>query len=245
MQDQRMVKIRKRKNVIEFLGAFFTSVSYLFLFCSPLSKDEDNYNPVNFTSSVTMYKIYDTTILDSSKISFSEMQTFYLHICKSDTTDSSKYPDSICYPVDFLKMEYNDKRKSVNYLNRFYNLSLIRDTVVLNGNDFISGSPCANVDTSLTFYSKICLYGNLNNCKLSQLSVKDRHQNYRLFIFGDPGTAYKTISERKQEIARCNRITDSLRALGIISMIRPNYIALAIQDTCYFYFSDIHFQFTE
>jgi hypothetical protein len=211
------------------------------LCCSPVENINDSYVAVKPTISVKKYTIVDTTILDSSTVSLSEIPTAFCTLCRTDTSANAQYLDSVCFPSDFLNMEFNYFRNSINYLKRTYALQTYNDSIIFIGSNYISVSPCESIDTINRRMNNFLLYGTMKEVRQNNLIA--RSKNSTLFSWFNAPDVNKLISDRKNELANWNRIRDSMFTnTGMPYVIaRPYNWPFGVRDTACYYYVDLRF----
>lgn len=213
----------------------------MMLSCAPVENINDSYVAVQSTVSVKKYTIIDTTILDSSTVSLSKTPTAFSSLCQTDTSINAQYLDSVCFPSDFLIMEFNQYRNSVHYLKRNYTLQIHNDSIIFSGSNYVSLSPCESIDTINRFMSNFLLYGTMKEVRQNILIAQSKSS--KLFHWFNAPDVCKLISDRKIELANWNRINDSINANSgnnLVILQHHNW-SYGIRDTGDYYFIDLRF----
>lgn len=215
-------------------------IIFIGLCCAPVENANDTYVAVQSTFSAKKYTIIDTTILDSSTVSLSEVPEKFCTLCETDTSANAQFLDSVSFPSDFLNMEYNYFRNSVNYLKRNYKLQIYDDSVIFIGLDYVAVSPCQFIDTINRSLNNFALYGNMKEVHLNNLIAKSKSGT--LINWFDAPDVSKLISDRKKELADWNRIMDSINANSSIPVVTvPRFNNWPLRDTAVYYFVNLRF----
>lgn len=223
------------------LKFIITSLILIVVFCTSIENTSDIYSIIKATATVKKYTIIDTTILDSSNISTSEIPTIYQYLCWTDTSDSAQYLDSVSFPSDFLIMEFNSFRNTAYYLKRTYALRYQKDSILFMGKNYTSSSHCQSIDTSNRSMNNFLLYGNSKEFRQNNLFAKSK-KGVLCWLF-NAYDAYTLVSDRKTELANRNRIRDSIIASGVNVKVfsRQSIWSAGLNDTANYYYVDVRF----
>jgi hypothetical protein len=210
-------------------------------FCTPVENSDDTFSIIRATSIIKKYTVIDTTILDSSIVSISETPTNNLPLCWIDTLDNQQYLDSVCFPSDFLSMEFNKNQNTANYLKRTFNLQYRKDSIQFIGQNYSTASPCESVDTNNRSINSFLLYGNTKEILQNDFLAKSK--NAQLLSLFNSTDVYKLIFDRKLELAKWNKSRDSIiENGGKVSIIgKPLSWSTGLRDTASYYYIKLCF----